>query len=153
MSNQFPGEGDEEDFMRIVKADTKEGEKAAKDSTTKTPTPPTGDKALDQTTLMVDGLDDLGDQLVYTPTIADQPNGYVMICYGVQARDLKTEILAVLPSLIRDRTYKGVNHKNVLVGCELVDYLIVNKKADTRDNAVRMASMVCVYSGDLHSSS
>jgi hypothetical protein len=129
VSGQMPGETTNEgDFWKIVKQDTKEGEKAreAKDSRTP-PTvlqgPPTlaGTGELDQASLTVDGLDDLGDSLV---------------------RGLKVMILACQPPLIRNRNYKGQDYKDVLIGCELVDFLIVNKKSDTRENAVRMASQV-----------
>jgi hypothetical protein len=58
--------------------------------------------------------------------------------------DLKRRILAHTPTLIRDVTYKDHEYKQVMIGSELVDWLIVTKAADTRPNAVRMASQVII---------
>lgn len=45
---------------------------------------------------------------------------------------MKGELLTSLPSLVKNVTYKGENHTHVIIGCELIDWLIENQYAETR---------------------
>lgn len=129
VSNVMPGEGGKDDyFMKVIKVQNHEGERGerdgkgnsdAKGSVTRTPpTEPISVTGLDN---MADQLAALGDSLVI---------------------DLKRKLLAHSPSLIQDVSYKGHEYKQVMIGSQIVDWLIVNQCADTRPNAIRMASQL-----------